>query len=92
MAASSFAWSAAGSGGDDRAATPSELDQPVVPEQLIGPEHGVHVEVERGGELAGGGQPLTGLEHTLGHGEAYLRDELGEERLIQRGVDAEEHA
>lgn len=44
------------------ATAPAKLDQSFVTKPGVGTQHGVHVDVESGGNLPSGGQPLPRLE------------------------------
>ena len=64
----------------------------LVAQVLVGAQHGVQVDVERGGELAGAGQAFADAELAARDGRAHLPGELREERLGRGGVDPQEHA
>ena len=68
-------------GGDHGASTAAELDHAFVAQLLVGPQHRVQVDVERGSELPGAGQPLAVDELAVRDGGAHLSGALREQRV-----------
>jgi hypothetical protein len=80
-----------GVGGHHGAAAPAQLEQALVAQLLVGVQHGVLVDLQRRGELPGGGQALARTHLAGQHRGTHLRGELLEERCRRGGVDAEQH-
>src|SRR3546814_3398543 len=63
----------------------------LVAQVAVGPQHRVHVDAERLGQLAGRREAIA-LDHaTAGDGRPHLGGDLGEQRLARPGIDLDEH-
>ena len=78
-------------GGDHGPPAATQLDGALVAQRRVGPQHGVHVDPEARGEVAGARELVAGADVTAEDGAADLRHELSVERLGRLGVDGDQH-
>ena len=77
--------------GDDGPATAAQVDEALVAQVLVGPQHRVDVDLERRGDLACRRQPVPGAQGAASELGTHRRGELIEDRDPGCGVDSEEH-
>src|SRR5450631_1054218 len=74
---------------DDRAAAPSEVDQALVAQQLVGAKDGVEVDLQGACDFLGRRQPVADGQLALAQLSPHARGDLLEDWLPRQRVDPE---
>jgi hypothetical protein len=77
--------------GDDCSPAATKVDEPLVPQQLVGPKNRVNVDVERTRYVTSSGKTITGAQGASAGIRSNGCGELFEQRDRACGVDTEEH-
>jgi len=70
----------------NRSPPPTQLDKALITKAVVGPQHGVHVDVERSSEITCPREPVTGTDVAIADGSPHRGSYLAKERKSAIGV------